>query len=91
MNYLLVQCRIHRKKIPFASHNLFSNNEIGIRFTRMEGPAVISNNEISHNSTGIFVAPSGQNIKDFFDPEKSGLVWNIGRLTITANNVYNND
>jgi len=73
-----------------VTNNIFANNETGIRFTRMEGPAVVSQNEIMANKTGIFVAPSGQNIQDFFDPDRGGKAWNTGRLTITANNIHNN-
>ncbi len=72
------------------THNTFRNNDTGIRFTRMEGPAIIRDNEIMMNGTGLFVAPSGQNIKDFFDPDRGGRAWNTGRLIITSNNVYNN-
>ncbi len=70
--------------------NTFTHNRTGIRFTRMEGPATISNNTISNNRIGIFLAPSGQNIKDFFDPDQSGKAWNTGRLLINSNNILNN-
>jgi hypothetical protein len=70
--------------------NLFRNNEVGIRFTRMEGPVSISENEITENRRGIFLVPSGQNIQDFFEPDRSGKPWNTGRLLITANNIHNN-
>lgn len=71
-------------------HNLFSNNNIGIRFTRMEGPVMISHNTITNNKTGVFLVPSGQNIQDFFEPDRSGRAWNTGRLIISANNIYDN-
>lgn len=73
------------------THNIFKNNETGIRFTRMEGPVEIRHNIITGNRTGIFLAPSGQNIKDFFDPDQGGKAWNTGRLLITANNIHDND
>ncbi|MCK4839263.1 MAG: right-handed parallel beta-helix repeat-containing protein [Desulfobulbaceae bacterium] len=71
-------------------NNRFTNNKIGIRFTRMEGPVIIRNNEITNNRTGIFLVPSGQNIRDFFEPDRSGRPWNTGRLDISNNNIYDN-
>ena len=70
--------------------NIFKNNDVGIRFTRMEGPVAITKNEITENRLGIFLVPSGQNIQDFFEPDRSGKPWNTGRLLIIANNIYNN-
>ena len=70
--------------------NIFKNNDVGIRFTRMEGPVAIKHNEVTENRLGIFLVPSGQNIQDFFEPDRSGTPWNTGRLLITANNIYNN-
>jgi hypothetical protein len=70
--------------------NLFRNNDVGIRFTRMEGPVIIKHNEITANRIGIFLVPSGQNIQDFFEPDRSGRPWNTGRLLISANNIHNN-
>ncbi len=72
------------------SHNTFTDNDTAIRFTRMEGPVTINNNEISGNRQGIFLVPSGQNITDFFEPDRSGRPWNTGRLQIFSNNIYNN-
>lgn len=72
-----------------VSHNVFRQNETGIRFTRMEGPASISRNQIVNNRLGIFVAPSSQNIPDFFTPDR-GRVWNTGQLQIVANNIHDN-
>lgn len=71
-------------------NNLFSANDVGIRFTRMEGPALISGNEITGNRIGIFLVPSGQNITDFFAPDSGGIPWNTGRLKISGNNIYDN-
>ena len=71
-------------------NNIFTRNDVGIRFTRMEGPALISNNEIMANRIGIFLVPSGQNIADFFKPGRGGIPWNTGRLKITGNNIYQN-
>jgi hypothetical protein len=71
-------------------NNRFTDNNIGIRFTRMEGPVIIRNNEINNNRTGIFLVPSGQNIRDFFEPDRSGRPWNTGRLKISNNNIYDN-
>lgn len=71
-------------------NNRFTGNNIGIRFTRMEGPVIIRNNEITNNRTGIFLVPSGQNIRDFFEPDRSGRPWNTGRLDISSNNIYDN-
>ena len=73
-----------------VEQNVFRNNDVGIRFTRMEGPAKILKNEISGNRLGVFLVPSGQNIQDFFEPDRSGKRWNTVRLLITANNIYNN-
>jgi hypothetical protein len=73
-----------------VEQNVFRNNDVGIRFTRMEGPARILKNEISANRMGIFLVPSGQNIQDFFEPDRSGRPWNTGRLLITANNISGN-
>ncbi len=70
--------------------NVFSGNDVGVRFTRMEGPVVIKHNEISNNRIGIFLVPSGQNIQDFFEPDRSGRPWNTNRLLITSNNIYYN-
>lgn len=70
--------------------NRFLHNDVGIRFTRMEGPVVIQHNEITANRIGVFLVPSGQNIQDFFEPDRGGKPWNTGRLLITANNIYNN-
>lgn len=72
------------------TRNAFTGNDTGIRFTRMEGPASIRNNSITQNRIGMFVAPSGQNIKDFFDPDQGGKAWNTGRLAINANNIHDN-
>jgi len=72
-------------------NNVFRDNDVGIRFTRMEGPVLISNNEITRNRIGIFLVPSGQNIRDFFEPDRSGRAWNTGRLKIAGNNIYGND
>jgi hypothetical protein len=71
-------------------NNIFRNNDVGIRFTRMEGPVAIIKNEITENRLGVFLVPSGQNIQDFFEPDRTGRPWNTGRLLITANNIYNN-
>lgn len=73
-----------------VENNQFTNNDVGIRFTRMEGPVWLKNNEINGNRIGIFLVPSGQNIRDFFEPDRSGRAWNTGRLKLTANNIYNN-
>ncbi len=71
-------------------HNEFKGNRIGIRFTRMEGPVTIRANRIIENETGMFLVPSGQNIMDFFTPDRSDRPWNTGRLLITANTIANN-
>ncbi len=71
-------------------NNRFTSNRVGIRFTRMEGPVLIKNNDIYNNRIGIFLVPSGQNIRDFFEPDRSGSAWNTGHLTITGNNIYDN-
>lgn len=71
-------------------HNRFNNNKIGIRFTRMEGPVIIRHNEIANNRTGIFLVPSGQNIRDFFEPDRTGRPWNTGHLDISNNNIHDN-
>ncbi|NOX25202.1 MAG: right-handed parallel beta-helix repeat-containing protein [Deltaproteobacteria bacterium] len=82
--------RFGRAKLNI-DHNEFRDNNIAIRFTRMEGPVEIKFNDISHNHVGIFLVPSGQNIVDFFDPGHSGRPWNEGHLEIVNNNIYAND
>jgi len=72
------------------SGNTFSDNSTGVRFTRMEGPVTFSGNRVTGNRIGIFLAPSGQNIRDFFEPDRSGRPWNTGRLTITGNDIFEN-
>ena len=72
------------------SNNLFFTNDIGIRFTRMEGPVHITGNDISGNRIGLFLVPSGQNIRDFFEPDRSGTPWNTGHLQISGNNIHDN-
>jgi len=72
------------------TNNLLADNDIGIRFTRMEGPVEISGNEIRHNRIGLFLVPSGQNIRDFFEPDRSGIPWNSGHLQISGNNIHDN-
>jgi hypothetical protein len=72
-------------------NNRFTNNDLGVRFTRMEGPALLQGNEITGNRIGIFLVPSGQNIRDFFEPDRSGQAWNTGRLKISGNNIYGNN
>lgn len=72
------------------TNNLLENNDVAIRFTRMEGPVQITANEIRANRRGIFLVPSGQNIQDFFEPDRSGRPWNTGRLLITGNNIHTN-
>ncbi|NTV14777.1 MAG: hypothetical protein HGA96_12735 [Desulfobulbaceae bacterium] len=71
-------------------NNSFSANDIGIRFTRMEGPVRIIANNITDNRIGLFLVPSGQNIRDFFEPDRSGTPWNTGHLQISGNNILNN-
>lgn len=73
-----------------VSGSRFAENDVGIRFTRMEGPVAITGNEISNNRIGIFLVPSGQNIRDFFEPDRSGRPWNTGRLRISGNNIHGN-
>ncbi len=73
-----------------VENNIFTGNDIGIRFTRMEGPVRIRYNQIHNNRVGIFLVPSGQNIQDFFEPDRSGRPWNTGRLLIESNNIFNN-
>lgn len=81
--------RFGRAKMKFA-HNSIENNNLGIRFTRMEGPVEITGNHISKNRIGIFLVPSGQNIVDFFEPGRTGKPWNEGHLVIESNNIYGN-
>ena len=74
-----------------VTNNHFTGNDLGVRFTRMEGPALLQANEITGNRIGIFLVPSGQNIRDFFEPDRSGRAWNTGRLKISGNNIYGNN
>lgn len=71
-------------------HNTIRENNIGVRFTRMEGPVEMTGNEITDNRVGIFLVPSSQNIVDFFEPGRSGKPWNEGHLLIKNNNIYGN-
>lgn len=73
-----------------VSDNRFTGNDIGIRFTRMEGPVRITGNDIHHNRIGLFLVPSGQNIRDFFEPDRAGAPWNTGHLLISGNNIHDN-
>ena len=81
--------RFGRADLTIAN-NRFTGNDLGVRFTRMEGPALLQDNEITGNRIGIFLVPSGQNIRDFFEPDRSGKAWNTGRLKISGNNIYAN-
>lgn len=81
--------RFGRAKLTLL-HSQISQNQIGIRFTRMEGPVEIRHNEINNNQVGIFLVPSGQNIVDFFEPGRTGRPWNEGHLEIAANNIRMN-
>jgi hypothetical protein len=81
--------RFGRAKLS-VKHNRFVANDVGIRFTRMEGPVTISLNEIRKNRIGVFLVPSGQNTQDFFEPDRSGKPWNTGRLLINYNNISDN-
>lgn len=81
--------RFGRAKIKIV-HNLIEENNLGIRFTRMEGPAEITGNIVTGNRIGIFLVPSGQNIVDFFDPGRTGKPWNEGHLLIAGNNIFAN-
>jgi len=71
-------------------HNTMRNNDIGIRFTRMEGPVEIKKNQITQNRLGLFIVPSGQNIMDFFEPDRE-TPWNTGRLLVQGNNIQSNE
>jgi len=81
--------RFGRAKLSIKN-NRFVANDIGIRFTRMEGPVSIFFNEIRDNRIGVFLVPSGQNTQDFFEPDRSGKPWNTGRLLIKYNNISDN-
>jgi hypothetical protein len=81
--------RFGRAKLSIKN-NRFVANDIGIRFTRMEGPVSITFNEIRDNRIGVFLVPSGQNTQDFFEPDRSGKPWNTGRLLIKYNNISDN-
>ena len=81
--------RFGRAKMRIA-HNTIEKNNLGVRFTRMEGPAEITANTIADNRIGIFLVPSGQNIVDFFEPGRTGKPWNEGHLEIKGNNIQAN-
>lgn len=81
--------RFGRAKLKLH-HCQVTNNDIGVRFTRMEGPVEIQRNDITNNQVGIFLVPSGQNIVDFFEPGRIGKPWNEGHLDISANNITGN-
>lgn len=81
--------RFGRAKLTVA-HNAIEGNDIGIRFTRMEGPVEITGNTISHNRIGVLLVPSSQNIVDFFEPGRTGKPWNEGHLAIKGNTIAAN-
>lgn len=81
--------RFGRAKFTFT-HNLVEKNNIGIRFTRMEGPVELTDNTVTNNRIGIFLVPSSQQIIDFFEPGRTGKPWNEGHLVIKNNNIYEN-
>lgn len=81
--------RFGRAKFSITRNTIEKNN-IGIRFTRMEGPVEISGNTIANNRIGIFLVPSSQNIVDFFEPGRTGKPWNEGHLEIKNNNIFAN-
>jgi parallel beta-helix repeat protein len=81
--------RFGRARLTVA-HNAIEKNDIGIRFTRMEGPVEITGNIITGNRIGIFLVPSSQNIVDFFEPGRTGRPWNEGHLEISGNNIFAN-
>ena len=81
--------RFGRAKLVIK-HNLVKENNIGIRFTRMEGPVELTGNTVTNNRIGVFLVPSSQQIIDFFEPGRTGRPWNEGHLVITNNNIYDN-
>ena len=81
--------RFGRAKLQLT-HNTIEKNNIGVRFTRMEGPVEITSNTITGNRIGVFLVPSSQNIIDFFEPGRTGKPWNEGHLEIRGNNISAN-
>ena len=46
-------------------NNEISNNDIGIRYHRLEGPVLIQRNSIKNNGVGLFLVPSSQIFVNF--------------------------
>ena len=72
-------------------HNDMFDNTYGIRFTRLEGPVVIINNNIINNDVGIFHVPSNQNIVDFSKTFSKTGTYNSWQPVVRYNNISYND
>lgn len=55
--------RFGRAELDIA-HNEIRNNDIGIRYHRLEGPVEIHGNVIKENGIGLFLVPSSQQFVD---------------------------
>lgn len=85
--------RFGRAEIDIEQNEII-NNEIGIRYHRLEGPVKIKRNVISKNGTGIFLVPSLQNIVNFsvdtYNPDNRYFMQPLVTGNIIADNLdYN--
>jgi hypothetical protein len=75
----------------FIGNNDISDNTYGIRFTRLEGPVEIRNNNIRNNDIGIFHVPSNQNIVDFSETFAKKGTYHRWQPVVRYNNISYND
>ncbi len=69
-------------------HNSFAENDMGIRFVRLEGKAAIKNNQISNNTVGIlFMQPHGKTVNFYMDPAPADMEMPL----IVNNNISDNE
>jgi hypothetical protein len=70
-------------------HNDFRGNGCGIRHHRLEGPVSITGNNFHGNEVGIFLVPSGQNIRNF-SPEAYRIAAGQDHLPAVRGNNFRN-
>jgi hypothetical protein len=72
-----------------VDHCTFVNNRIGIRFMRMEGDVLVSNNEISRNEVGILFVRQHVNAVDFDKLNRGKELPRFENNNISGNSSYN--
>jgi hypothetical protein len=78
--------RYNRSNIVIE-HDTFLDNEIGIRFVRLEGKSTIRDNLISRNNVGIlFMQPHGKTVNFYLEPPPSVIEY----PTIENNSIFDN-